>query len=306
MQAAVNTLEQRSKQASEDVTSLVRRLIIALEDRERKILKEIERSKMIKMASLKSKDQTIRANVTKLKDTVERLSRYIEASKLTSNPVDLVMAKDKASVDVAQIRQSRRVRVSPEENWISFSGPDNIVLEAISNLGSIALNNPGPIGDRRLWRGRGASPPQQVFPVKALPLPPIPRGRPVPGNNFPIIIWSDKHSSYSRKLSVTSIGNKGADSDKLCRPWGVACDKEGHVLVADRSNNRIQVFREDGTFIRRFGSSGTGPGQFDRPAGLTVDGRRRIIVADKDNHRIQVSINKNYERKYIYQNVEES
>ncbi|XP_026673475.1 uncharacterized protein LOC113464921 [Ceratina calcarata] len=83
------------------------------------------------------------------------------------------------------------------------------------------------------------------------------------------------------------IGTNDNDLYKLCRPWGVACDDEGHVVVSDRSNHRIQIFTLDGGFVRSFGTLGTDPGQFNRPAGVTVDSRKRIIVADKDNHRIQ-------------------
>lgn len=50
------------------------------------------------------------------------------------------------------------------------------------------------------------------------------------------------------------FGREGEGEGELCRPWGVACDKEGHIVVADRSNNRIQVFKPDGTFRHKFGS----------------------------------------------------
>ena len=63
---------------------------------------------------------------------------------------------------------------------------------------------------------------------------------------------------------------------------------QGFLVVADRSNNRIQVFNPDGTFHHMFGSSGTRHGQFDRPAGVAIDIQERIIVVDKDNHRVQV------------------
>ncbi|KAK3855992.1 hypothetical protein Pcinc_037644 [Petrolisthes cinctipes] len=88
--------------------------------------------------------------------------------------------------------------------------------------------------------------------------------------------------------NLLTIGCEGEAEGQLCRPWGVCTDKEGNVLVADRSNNRIQVFSPDGTYHHSFGSPGTRAGQFDRPAGIAVDNRGRIIVADKDNHRIQV------------------
>ena len=38
-----------------------------------------------------------------------------------------------------------------------------------------------------------------------------------------------------------AFGQEGEKDGDLCRPWGVACSKEGHILVANRSNNRIEV-----------------------------------------------------------------
>jgi tripartite motif-containing protein 71 len=84
------------------------------------------------------------------------------------------------------------------------------------------------------------------------------------------------------------FGQEGGANGQLCLPWGVCCDLDGNIIVADRSNNRIQIFRPDGTFYCCFGRQGTEPGQFDRPAGIASDVNRRIVVADKDNHRIQV------------------
>ena len=37
------------------------------------------------------------------------------------------------------------------------------------------------------------------------------------------------------------FGGEGSDDGKLCRPWGVSCSREGFILVANRSNNRIEV-----------------------------------------------------------------
>jgi tripartite motif-containing protein 71 len=84
------------------------------------------------------------------------------------------------------------------------------------------------------------------------------------------------------------FGEEGGEDGQLCRPWGVCCDIDGNIIIADRSNNRVQIFRPDGTFYRKFGKQGSEAGEFDRPAGIASDDMRRIIVADKDNHRIQV------------------
>ena len=87
---------------------------------------------------------------------------------------------------------------------------------------------------------------------------------------------------------LMQFGGEGDGDGRLCRPWGVCTDRDGNIIIADRSNNRIQVFGLDGKFRHKFGGPGSRNGQFDRPAGVAVDTRGRIIVADKDNHRVQI------------------
>ena len=83
----------------------------------------------------------------------------------------------------------------------------------------------------------------------------------------------------------------GHEDGQVSRPWGVCVNKSNEIIIADRRNNRIQVFFADGSFKFKFGSKGTGNGQFDLPAGVATDSNNRIIVVDKDNHRIQVFSN---------------
>ncbi|KAG5682004.1 hypothetical protein PVAND_011400 [Polypedilum vanderplanki] len=91
----------------------------------------------------------------------------------------------------------------------------------------------------------------------------------------------------------------GHEDGEVSRPWGICVNKNNEIIVADRRNNRIQVFYADGTFKFKFGSKGTGNGQFDLPAGLAVDAQNRIVVVDKDNHRVQVfSCNGNFITKF--------
>ncbi|XP_043937363.1 E3 ubiquitin-protein ligase TRIM71-like [Protopterus annectens] len=104
---------------------------------------------------------------------------------------------------------------------------------------------------------------------------------------FQITVRSGR-SYASIGIPVNLFGGEGDGDGQLCRPWGVCVTKDGFIIVADRSNNRIQVFTPGGVFHHKFGSQGSRPGQFDRPAGVTCDKSNRIIVADKDNHRIQI------------------
>ncbi|XP_002129130.2 E3 ubiquitin-protein ligase TRIM71 [Ciona intestinalis] len=116
------------------------------------------------------------------------------------------------------------------------------------------------------------------------------RGLPVCDSPFNLLV--KRNINYSSRAAagtpILTFGKEGSKDGELCRPWGICCDAQGHLIVADRSNNRLQIFNYDGSFHHKFGTSGSRPGQFDRPAGVTVNKQGQIIVADKDNHRIQI------------------
>ncbi len=52
-------------------------------------------------------------------------------------------------------------------------------------------------------------------------------------------------------------------------------------------NHRIQVFEEDGSFVRKWGTLGTVNGQFNSPIAVEFDAQGRLWVADSGNHRLQ-------------------
>ena len=49
--------------------------------------------------------------------------------------------------------------------------------------------------------------------------------------------------------------------------------QNGLIVVADRSNNRVQVFSGIGQYLHKFGVEGKGPGQFNKPASVCADSR---------------------------------
>ncbi|XP_011148690.1 E3 ubiquitin-protein ligase TRIM71 [Harpegnathos saltator] len=281
VQLDAEMLDQKARQAAANVMSCIRRHISALEAREKELLNSIERARVVKFDSLKMKDEQLRNDKTRLTKVTYKLCNVLDSCDLSSNPKELLAIKDMTMAEMFQIKQNRRYRSTREESWISFTSLGNALMHEIANLGNIQTSNPGPIGEGRAICGNNSS---HLY----LPYPPkipkeIGRGRPVPGNSFPVVVGESAYNSV-----VQMIGDNSDVSDNLCRPWGITCDNRGHIIVADRSNNRIQIYREDGTFVMRFGSQGTGQGQFDRPAGIAVDSRQRIIIADKDNHRIQI------------------
>jgi hypothetical protein len=53
--------------------------------------------------------------------------------------------------------------------------------------------------------------------------------------------------------AVCSFGSTGSGDGELCGPEGACITREGHIAVADAGNNRVCVFRADGTFVRHVG-----------------------------------------------------
>jgi hypothetical protein len=73
-------------------------------------------------------------------------------------------------------------------------------------------------------------------------------------------------------------------------PSGIAFDADGHIVVVEQRNCRVQVLRySDGAHVRTIGSRGSDNEEFSNPAGgIAIDSDGRMVVADSCNHRVQV------------------
>src|SRR5205085_2533295 len=72
---------------------------------------------------------------------------------------------------------------------------------------------------------------------------------------------------------IKTWGKEGSAVGEFDVPHGLAIDRQGRLFVADRSNNRIQIFDQDGNFIEAWE-------QFGRPSGLYIDRQDTLYVAD--------------------------
>ena len=57
------------------------------------------------------------------------------------------------------------------------------------------------------------------------------------------------------------FGNEGVKKGEFKGPKGVAYSSKGYIIVADSENHRVQLFNEDGRFLRSFGSLGNQEGK---------------------------------------------
>ena len=60
------------------------------------------------------------------------------------------------------------------------------------------------------------------------------------------------------------LGKEGSAPGEFDIPHALAFDSKGRLFVADRGNNRIQIFDQDGKFIDQWK-------QFSRPSGIFID-----------------------------------
>lgn len=70
-------------------------------------------------------------------------------------------------------------------------------------------------------------------------------------NGDPGVLKFDKDGKF-----LTSWGGKGAEPGKFQVAHGLALDARGQLWVMDRENQRIQVFTQDGTFVKQMKYAG--------------------------------------------------
>ena len=94
--------------------------------------------------------------------------------------------------------------------------------------------------------------------------------------------------SVAVKLPVKELGNPVRTINGVCRPWGVAVNQQGEVVVTEDRGHCVSIFSSSGEKIQSFGSHGTGHGQFNRPFNVAIDDDGNILITEHDNHRIQM------------------
>ncbi len=81
---------------------------------------------------------------------------------------------------------------------------------------------------------------------------------------------------------IKTWGKKGSGPGEFNLPHSLAFDSKGRLFVADRENNRLQIFDQDGKFIAEWK-------QFSRPSGVFIDKNDVLFVADSESNSLRNS-----------------
>lgn len=87
------------------------------------------------------------------------------------------------------------------------------------------------------------------------------------------LVWYTRDGTF-----VKSLGSHGRRPGEFMGPHGVAFDSQGRLFVADRSNNRIQIFDRDLKLVDAWT-------HFGRPSGLWILKDDTLIVSDSESNQ---------------------
>jgi len=116
-----------------------------------------------------------------------------------------------------------------------------------------------------------------------------------PGTTTNTELFVPGMSNYLGSIGSTGTGNGQFGSEIIQMAFG----QNGKVYVADRTNNRVQVFDSSFNFLQGWGNgttwtgaapapaAGTANGYFSQSGGLAIDAQGNVYVSDISNQRVQ-------------------
>jgi WD40 repeat protein len=99
---------------------------------------------------------------------------------------------------------------------------------------------------------------------------PRPKANPQDGDR---LVWYTRDGRF-----IKSFGRHGTNPGEFIGPHGLAFDSQGRLFVADRSNNRIQIFDRDMNVVDEWR-------HFGRPSGVWILKDDTLIVSDSESNR---------------------
>ncbi|XP_076269032.1 uncharacterized protein LOC143201698 [Rhynchophorus ferrugineus] len=254
--------------ASMNIRQSFKNYIGIIDNRETEFLIRIEQARLSKVHHIQVQLDTARQYLTVLfqsRDNLREFRRFMPV-------IDLMAMNNKTFLDLTYMKGLCGYMMSAQ---LPFHETNYFIPTENSTTFGTSLC---PINVLKSWRNNRGR--MYQVPITARQLCES-KYRPIYGNKEVVAI------NHYGTLPTQVWGGPGKARGELCRPWGIACNRHGEIYVADRSNNRIQVFNVRGDFLFEFGEHGTEPGQFHKCAGIAIGVHDEVVVADKDNHRIQ-------------------
>ncbi len=93
----------------------------------------------------------------------------------------------------------------------------------------------------------------------------------------------------NERVQIFDADGKFLDQWKhVGKPFGLYVDDETKVYITDGRSNKVYIVNEKGKVISSFGKTGEAPGEFQMAHSITLDNKGNLYVAEGDGMRIQV------------------
>ena len=171
---------------------------------------------------------------------------------------EVLVSEQHGNIIKFTIEGNRRTLVKQDRVWlqkIAVDNKDNIFcIECYSNKILRCCQNGGNIQVQEVKYGRKGQRGLAVVGEEVMVC--------VTGISGTIMVY-DKELNYVRSIEHRDMGVF----------YAISADSHGNLYCADNDNSMIQVFSNDGVFLRSFGCDGKGEKKVKKPYGLCVFGR---------------------------------
>ena len=306
-------IEERSQFVKSQIQDAVKMLIRNLQQQEKELIAEVEKETKIEQDRVTREKTEVRDHLNEIKDGMSRARHFIDCSTaadlmeagqslskllqdlpttefVASATPRIVFLKNTALTSIVQSDGIGRLDKSPtkadqctmesldkvtaglearfqlvtrnSEGKESYSPGDCIVVDLASTEDG-TLSAEMKVLDRNNGRYEVSCIPKRKGEHKFLAFV---NGEEI--SNLPLV--HVKKRSY--KLLRTA-GGKGTGAGEFNAPWGVAVTGQDEIFVCDYGNNRLQVYNEEGKFIRTIEHE-----QLTGPRGIRIDSAGWIYV----------------------------
>jgi sugar lactone lactonase YvrE len=207
-----------------------------------------------------------------------------------TNPTHMVVVLDRDGNVIENWSQWDSIMHTPHEIYVDPYDPAMPVWVVERGLGAprmevFKFSNDGKQLLLRL--GKDETPPATIDEARARRPGPYQYGQPAvmafyPNGDFLVGdgYWNCRVVRYNAKGELLSeFGECGSGNGQFDTVHGLGIDKDGRIYVADRSNDRIQVFTEDGTWVATWPDIAS-------PACVWVDESNAVWVCGRTTNRM--------------------
>ena len=308
----------------EKITKQTEAAIIKINKQADKAIEEVKKKKINLLSQVTALKIGQTEKISSFKESLKNWSKNTKTLKLslqnnatTFDDIAFLQGASELRGELSERESAQSItQITSTDNWINFKGSTSLAAQVdCLDMGEVSLTKDEPVGTDAILNSRvntarvsarrpsrrtgNTNSTQRETSDSESPIH-INLERVAQDSNAVIIRYTDQRGERQRGTStrlqgsaariraIHQIGSCGTSLGDFFHPCGMSHLSNGHIVVADQRNNRVQILEENGSFVQMFGNEGTGIREFKSPGDVAVDGDDNILVLDTKNDRIQM------------------